>query len=440
MKLSGWGKYPVMEATVHRPNRLEDIAAIIKKGQTIARGHGRAYGDSAINPHSTIDMTACNRLLAFNPTNGQLVAEAGLSLADIIAIFVSRGWFPSVVPGTKFVTLGGMVAANVHGKNHHQDGSFGRYVDWLDIIEADGKTVRCSRRKNAKLFDHTIGGMGLTGVITRVAIRLRPITSSSIKKQTIPADNVNHALRLFEKHHDSHYSVAWIDCLATGRALGRSVLFLGEHAGPDELPAKRRSTGLDMPHKNKLQIPFDLPSWTLNKFTVGLFNSLYFRRACKQPPESMVDLDSFFFPLDNILGWNKIYGRRGFLQFQCVLPTESCDAGLNALLSLISSSGVSPFLAVLKKLGPQEGGISFPMEGYTLALDFPVTDRALRLQRALEQHTLQHNGRFYLAKDAVMPADVFARSDSRIKIFQKFRSDRGSDKRFASSQSKRLGL
>ncbi|MEL0142938.1 MAG: FAD-binding protein, partial [Alphaproteobacteria bacterium] len=194
---------------------------------------------------------------------------------------------------------------------------------------------------------------------------------------------------MFEKHHESHYSVAWIDCLATGRALGRSVLFLGEHAGPDELPAERRRTSLNMPLKNKLQVPFDLPSWTLNRLTVGLFNSLYFRRACKQPPESIVDLDSFFFPLDNILGWNKIYGRRGFLQFQCVLPTESCETALNALLSLISGSGVTPFLAVLKKLGPQEGGISFPMDGYTLALDFPVTDRAMRLQSALEQHTLE---------------------------------------------------
>jgi decaprenylphospho-beta-D-ribofuranose 2-oxidase len=440
MKLSGWGKYPLIKATVHRPTRLEEIPAIIKKGQTIARGKGRAYGDSAINPHSTIDMTACNRLLAFNPKSGQLVAEAGVSLADIIAIFVPRGWFPPVVPGTKFVTLGGMVAADVHGKNHHKDGSFGRYVDWLDIVEADGKTIRCSRRKNAKLFDYTIGGMGLTGVITRVAIRLRSITSSSIKKQTITADNVSHTLSLFEKHHDSHYSVAWIDCLATGRALGRSVLFLGEHAGPDEWPAERRRTSLNMPLKNKLQVPFDLPSWTLNRLTVGLFNSLYFRRACKQPPESIVDLDSFFFPLDNILGWNKIYGRRGFLQFQCVLPIESCEAGLNALLSLISESGVSPFLAVLKKLGPEEGGISFPMDGYTLALDFSVTDRAMRLQRALEQHTLKHNGRFYLAKDAVIPADVFAQSDDRIKTFEKFRSDRGSDKQFASSQSKRLGL
>lgn len=437
MKLSGWGKYPLIDAKVETPQTLDELAAMAMQGQAIARGNGRGYGDCAIGADTTIDMRRFNRMLAFDASTGQLVAEAGVMLADVIDVFVPRGFFPYVVPGTKFVTLGGMAASDVHGKNHHQDGSFANYVDWLDVISADGKIIRCSRKKNPELFNNSLGGMGLTGVILRLALRLRPIKTAWINSRTLIADNINHAIKLFDQHHDAHYSVAWIDCLSRGEAMGRSVIYLGEHSSPSEI--SNLEQGLLMPKKNKIHVPVNFPSWTLNRLTVGLFNHLYFNKA-KRASGKQVDLDSFFFPLDNVLGWNKIYGERGFVQLQCVLPISQSTAGLTELLGRIASAGVSPFLAVLKKLGTSGGGISFPMEGYTLCLDFPVSEKTLDLKNQLEQITLNYGGRFYLAKDANLSKDVFNRSDSRIAGFKKFRTAQKMDKRFVSAQSLRLGL
>lgn len=216
MKLSGWGCYPVIETNVVAPRNDDEVMNLIQNGNTIARGNGRAYGDCAVSNTNTIHMKHLNRLLAFDTDSGQLVAEAGVLLADVIETFLSRGWFPAVTPGTKFVTLGGMVAADVHGKNHHKDGSFGNYVDWIDVLTANHSIQRCSRTTNPELFAWTIGGMGLTGIILRIAMRLRPVSSAWIEQRTIAADNITHAIELFEQSKNSTYSVAWIDCLQTG--------------------------------------------------------------------------------------------------------------------------------------------------------------------------------------------------------------------------------
>ncbi|MRU15696.1 FAD-binding oxidoreductase [Roseovarius sp. A21] len=440
MKLSGWGRYPTIDAQVTAPRSTDELANLVKEGSAIARGNGRAYGDSAVSPTNTIHMKHFNRMLAFDEESGQLVAEAGVLLADVIEAFLPRGWFPSVTPGTKFVTLGGMIAADVHGKNHHKDGSFGSYVDWIDIFTADGTVQRCSQTENTELFEWTIGGMGLTGVILRAAIRLRPVTSAWIEQTTLAADNITHAIELFENSLDATYSVAWIDCLQTGEELGRSLVMLGEHAQATSVPLRYRKQPFQMPAKRKLNIPVDVPGWVLNSFSVRAFNALYYWNGKRRPKRQIVDWDSYFYPLDSVLGWNKIYGPHGFAQFQCVIPLSQAEDGLTELLAAIASAGAGSFLAVLKRFGAQESRFSFPMEGYTLALDFPVNRKSLALMNELDSITLQHNGRFYLAKDSRMQRDVFLQSDRRAEDYSKYRRDESVSAAYSSAQSERLGL
>lgn len=435
MKLSGWGRTPVHSTRLIHPEGEADIRAALAQGPLIARGNGRAYGDSAVG-QQTLDMRRLDHVLAFDPATGQLVAEAGLLLADIIACFLPQGWFPAVTPGTRFVTLGGMIAADVHGKNHHRDGGMRHVTDWIDLMDQDGTVRRCSRQENPELFEWTIGGMGLTGVILRAAIRLRPVETGWIRQTTRPAANLQAALAALEADSHATYSVAWIDCLATGDAMGRSLVMTGEHAALSELGGRPTLP----PARRKRAVPVDLPGFALNRYSVRAFNALYWAAGQRQQGSRLVDWDSYFYPLDAILGWNRIYGRRGFLQFQCVLPDASAHAGMAALLRAISASGQGSFLAVLKRMGAAGGGLSFPMPGHTLALDFPATPRAQALFDRLEAITLDHGGRFYLAKDARLSAGTFRAADPRAADFARFRAGAGLTAHFASAQSARLEL
>lgn len=440
MRLSGWGRFPVAECRVVTPRSEAELRAAITAGPSIARGMGRAYGDSALNRNATIRMSAFRHMLSFDAERGVLVAEAGVTIGEIIDAFLPRGWFPSVTPGTKFVSLGGAIAADVHGKNHHRHGSFGAFVEWVDVMGKDGVTRRCSREENTDLFAWTVGGMGLTGIILRAAIRLTPVESAWIRQRSAPAANLGEAMRIFEQSADATYSVAWIDCLAKGDALGRSIVLTGEHVRRNELDVSRRYEPFRTPARRKLTTPFDAPGWALNQWSVRAFNALYWARGSKGARETLVDWDSYFYPLDSIHEWNRIYGRRGFAQYQCVLPLKSSRAGLEELLTAISAAGQGSFLAVLKRMGPQESRFSFPMEGYTLALDFPAHEKALALMDHLDQITLAHGGRFYLAKDSRMARATFEASDLRVAAFRSRRSGDGSGASFSSLQSERLGL
>lgn len=441
MKLSGWGRYPVLDARTHRPRSVEALRQLVlAEPNLIARGNGRAYGDSAINTAATIETRHLNRMIGFDSDSGQLVAEAGVLLGDIITAFLPSGWFPLVTPGTKFVTLGGAIAADVHGKNHHKDGSFRSCVDWVDIMGPDGEIRRCSPQDETILFDHTLGGMGLTGVILRAAIRLRPVQTAWISQTTIAAPNLKAAIAAFEATLDATYSVAWIDCLATGSNLGRSLLMLGNHAVPANLSPDQAQAPFQVKPKRKRTIPVDFPAFLLNRLTVRALNSLYYWRGARAPSEQLVDWDSYFYPLDAVLGWNRIYGRKGFVQFQCVLPLDRSEAGLTALLAEVAKAGSGSFLAVLKRFGSQNSAFSFPMEGYTLALDFPVTARTLALLERLDQITINHSGRFYLAKDGRMSAETLHASDPRAVDFCTHRDNQGFTSRFRSAQSERLSL
>ncbi|MGF1500433.1 MAG: FAD-dependent oxidoreductase [Paracoccaceae bacterium] len=447
MRLSGWGRYPVVDCQTAAPSDEAALGALVrgahlgrqaKGGGLIARGNGRAYGDSAVNRALTVSMRRFNRMLGFDPETGLLTVEAGVILGDVVRAFLPRGWFVPVTPGTKFVTVGGMIAADVHGKNHHAAGSFGAHLSWLDVMDADGRVHRV--RPGEALFEATVGGMGLSGIILRAAFRLIRVESAWIRQRTVPAANLAEVMAAFDAHADWTYSVAWIDCLARGPALGRSLLLLGEHARLSDLDPPRAQDPYRIPAKRAKRIPLDAPSWALNRYSVRAFNELYYWKGCRAAGETLIDWDSYFYPLDAILDWNRIYGRRGFVQFQCVLPRDRSEAGLTALLEAIGAAGQGSFLAVLKLFGAQESLISFPREGFTLALDFPATPRALALVDQLHRIAIDHDGGFYLAKDARLTAGDFAASEPRLAAFRAARGAAGTSHRFASAQSERLAL
>ena len=436
MKLAGWGRYPRVECPQVRMREPTDSAiAVAAQRSLIARGNGRSYGDAALSDGCVLSTLRADHILAFTPETGLIVCETGLLLADLLAFAVPRGFFPPVTPGTKFVTIGGMIAADVHGKNHHASGSFGNHVEWIELLLADGQVVTCSQTEQAELFAATCGGMGLTGVILSAAIRLMPIGTAHIRQETLRATALPETMALCEASVDATYAVAWIDCLARGASLGRSLIYRGEHAQRVEMPGGM----LDVPRRTVKRVPVDLPGCMLNRWSVRAFNELYYRRA--RPGTALIDYDRFFYPLDSILDWNRIYGRRGFVQYQCVIPKAASASALEALLKRISSAGTGSFLAVLKLLGPEGFGLmSFPLEGYTLALDFPVSRASLALLDELDAIVADHAGRIYLAKDACTSSALIRKGYPRLPQFLAVRQRVDPSGKFASLQSRRLEI
>ena len=438
--LSGWGRYPVADCALYQPgNVAESCATIASLPDAIARGNGRAYGDASLNPAATIGMLGLDRFVDFDPETGELTCEAGLLLADLIAVLLPRGWFPPVSPGTKFVTIGGMIASDVHGKNHHGAGSFCDHVEWLDLAIGDGQVRRCSKTENEALFAATCGGMGLTGLIIRARFRLLKVATAMVRQRTIRAPTLAHAFAAFEASQGATYSVAWIDCLAQGRDLGRSAVILGEHATLDEIPADRRAAPFARPLRAVRRVPIDFPKLALGRMSVRTFNALYYAR--QREGDAIVDIDKYFYPLDALLDWNRIYGRGGFVQYQCVLPLETSEKGISLLLKNIAAGGQASFLAVLKRFGKGSFGLlSFPMEGYTLALDFPAHPGNFALLARLDGITSAHGGRVYLAKDAMTDRTGLEAGYPQIERFRAIRRELGVDRCFSSLQSRRLGL
>ena len=445
MILSGWGRYPALDCRVERLRRREELPGMLDRGATlIARGNGRSYGDAALNPELTMSMLAMDRMWAFDAGTGLLDCEAGVLLADILETFMPRGWFPPVVPGTGLVTVGGMIAADVHGKNHHRDGTFGAWVESLTLVTADGAIRECGRAENADLFRATLGGMGLTGVILSARFRLRPIETAFVMAETRAARDLDETMALFEESRGWPYSVAWLDCLARGRGLGRAVMTRGAFMERGALPPRLASNPLRPSPAGRFRVPADAPSALLNRFSIRLFNELCYRRGRGRARSGArpVPFDRFFFPLDRIEAWNRLYGRRGFVQYQCVLPKGESEAGVATLLERVAASGQGSFLAVLKLFGPAgEGLMSFPMEGYTLALDFPLCRGTRALLDGLDEITHRHGGRVYLAKDARCAPEWVREGYPRLGAFEAVRAEAaGAPPRFASELSRRLAL
>jgi len=435
MLIHGWGRYPVAEARVLAPVTTGQLAgalaeAAAEPGQPlIARGLGRSYGDSSLAP-LVLDNTPRRLLLDFDQDSGVLRCQAGATLADLIDVLLPRGWFPPVTPGTKFVTVGGAVASDVHGKNHHLDGCFSAHVLELELMPAGGGVLRCSRTEHPELFRATCGGMGLTGVIVAVTLQMRRVASAYIDQTTLRAGSLAEVLDLFEQHRATTYSVAWIDCLARGASLGRSLLMLGEHAAEGGLaPLPKRSRTL----------PLDLPPRLLNRYSIGAFNALYFNQPRRA--RQRVHYEPYFYPLDGLLHWNRLYGKAGFVQYQFVIPRAAGAAPLAAILERIAAAGRGSFLAVLKTFGPaNDNYLSFPLEGYTLALDFKLDPGLFAMLDELDAMVLAAGGRLYLAKDARMSGATFRQSYPLHTQFQQVRRQYGALGAFASCQSNRLGL
>lgn len=428
MKLTAWGRFPVIEATAV-PLR-EVLPGPLRRGPLIAYGNGRSYGDSALAPR-IVPMLRCNRLLEFDPATGRLRCEAGVLLAEILELFVPRGWFLKVTPGTKLITVGGAIASDVHGKNHHVAGCFSECVESLRLLLADGSQVVCSRRQHADLFHATCGGMGLTGIILEATFFLQSIPSARIDQITIKNDGLDATLAAFETYRESPYSVAWIDCLARGARMGRSLLMVGDFAaaGGDYRPARR------------LSVPCDCPSFLLNRFSVRAFNQLYYGRIKTPVERRQVAIDSFFYPLDAIDRWNRIYGRGGFTQYQFILPKAAGATGLREILGRIAASGKGSFLAVLKLYGPANANyLSFPLEGYSLALDFKIEPDLFPLLDRLDEVVLACGGRIYLTKDVRVGRETFARGYPDLERFLQVREAYRLKDVFQSLQAQRLGL
>lgn len=433
MELTGWGKYPRTDAQVIRPVSARDIAEIRADDATpvIARGMGRSYGDSSLSAR-VIDTRSLDYFVSFDDSSGILTCAAGVTLADILQVFVPKGWFLPVTPGTRFITVGGAIASDVHGKNHHIEGSFCDHILSFTLATAGRGVVHCSRESQPELFTATCGGMGLTGIILEATFKMRPISSAYIEQTTLKAANLGEALALFDAHASATYSVAWIDCLASGSRLGRALLSLGQHARHGELrPGTAPGPG----------IPFDMPAAMLNRYSVAAFNALYYSRVRKAGNKALVHYQPFFYPLDGISHWNRLYGRRGFLQYQFVLPRSAGPEPLAAILKRIADSGKGSFLAVLKTFGRgNDNLLSFPIEGYTLALDFKMDNSVLPLLNELDAMVSSYSGRIYLAKDARMSESTFKKGYPAWEKFRKIRQEWGADNLFHSLQSRRLGL
>ncbi len=445
LPLSGWGRYPVIKSYLQRPEKVSDLTKILEQSRetsVLARGKGRSYGDAALNAKgSTILTQRLNLMLSFDERTGLLRCEAGVTMKEILETFVSRGWFPVVIPGTKFVTVGGAIAFDVHGKNHHRDGAFSRHLHSLKLILASGETVECSRDKNSDLFWATVGGMGLTGIITEAEFFLRRISTAYIKTHNIKAKNLDEALALFEQFEPQYqYSVAWIDCLASGKSLGRSILMFGNHACLEDLYLKQQAKPFEIKSKGSLKAPFDFPAGLLNRYSMSAFNALYFAKQRSREVRSVSDYDSFFYPLDFLWDWNRLYGKRGFIQYQCVLPTQVSREALSKILQLCSVKGWGSFLAVLKRLGPESGWLSFPMSGYTLALDIPMKPGLDRFLYQLDELVIQYGGRVYLAKDARLSASAFRAMYPNFEQWLEVKSKVDPDNYFSSALSQRLEI
>jgi decaprenylphospho-beta-D-ribofuranose 2-oxidase len=432
MNQHSWGNYPKIDNKTFKFDSQNALSGIISQHtDIIAFGNGRSYGDSALSS-TIINVKPHAFFLNFEEQTGLLHLQAGVLLSEIIETFVPRGWFLKVSPGTKLITVGGAIASDVHGKNHHVEGCFSETVKEFTMMQASGDLVTCSHEKNVDLFRASCGGMGLTGVILEAKIYLKKVKSKFINQTTIKTKNLQETFDAFEKYSKQAYSVAWIDCLAKDSEIGKCLLMTGDFSDDGDLSYKE---------KKKLNIPVMLPSFALNNLTVKAFNWLYYNKASNGISYQKVDIDTFFYPLDSINNWNRIYGKNGFTQYQFILPKQTSYAGLTEVLSTIADSGKGSFLAVLKLYGKANANyLSFPLEGYSLALDFKIEKGLFELLDQLDQIILKYQGRIYLTKDVRVSKETFEKGYPLIEEFRNLRKESGMDKKFQSLQSKRVAI
>lgn len=438
-RLAGWGNYPMTNGYVARPSSARETSELFTEGSVIARGLGRSYGDQAI--HTNKNVCICTRMhhfLSWDEQAGVLECEAGASLDEIITTFAPRGWMPMICPGTKFVTIGGAIANDIHGKAHHTDGSFINSVISFSILLANGDIVTASREENRELFLASFGGLGLLGIILTATIQLRKIETTYFKQKSVKVHNLEEMLEALEQYKNYNYSVAWVDPLATGKRLGMGVLTVGDAASLESLPENLKKNPLKIHSASKISLPFFLPNFALNNLTVRLLNQVI--GYLQNSPKEFVHYEKFFFPLDMINNWNRGYGKRGFIQYQFVIPEENGKANLRQIMEMIAGSKCTPFLNVFKKMGEGQDFLSFPFRGYTLAIDFPVTSDLAAFTKKLDEVVLQAGGRIYLGKDAMLDKITFQKMYPQYKDWLSIKARYDPTNVFSSDLSKRLGL
>jgi decaprenylphospho-beta-D-ribofuranose 2-oxidase len=442
--LRGWGRTSPSVATVHPAGDDAELVRLVTDAGprgVLARGLGRSYGDAAQNGGGVVvDMTARHRVLSVDSQTGLVEVEAGASLDQLMRELLPLGLFVPVSPGTRQVTVGGAVAADIHGKNHHVDGSFGRHVVSMDLLCADG-TIR-TLTPESELFWATVGGMGLTGLVLRVTLKMKKVQSAYCLVDTERCANLDDLLeRMTEGDHRYTYSVAWIDCLARGPSLGRSVLTRGWSATLDQLPPTLHDHPLDFQPRQLAVAPPIFPSGLLNRATVAAFNEAWYRKAPRERHGEIQSIAAFFHPLDAVARWNRIYGPKGFLQYQFVVPFGAEDT-LRRCIQMLSDTGQASFLAVLKRFGPpSDGHLSFPTPGWTLALDIPLGAPVLGgLLDRLDEEVMAAGGREYLAKDSRLPASAIARMYPRLDEWREVKKAADPHGVFESDLARRLGL
>lgn len=399
-----WGRLQtVRPLQVYSPQWLGEIDPP-SEGTYLCYGKGRSYGDSCLtSTGSVIDMALLSKIIDFNTETGVLICESGLTIDELLRVSLPKGWFVPVTPGTKYITIGGAIANDVHGKNHHKAGNFGHHILRFDLLRSTGELMICTPTENSDWFSATIGGLGLTGIITKVTIQLKKIYSPIIEAENCKFGSIDEFLSIAkDSENDYEYTVSWIDCTARQSKQGRGIFIRGNHSlvpGP-----------LEMPREKKILFPMNAPDSMLNNVTVKIFNELYFRKQLNDITKHSISYEPFFYPLDSILHWNRMYGKRGFFQYQCLVPMEVGSTAIQMILRKIAASGEGSFLSVLKTFGtlPSLGMMSFPRSGITLALDFGNNgENTLKLLSALDEIVAEAGGAVYPAKDARMSPDSF---------------------------------
>lgn len=439
--LTGWGRSTWSQATVARPSTAEQAAELVGSAAAVlGRGMGRAYGDAAQCAGGLV--IATDALQQCSPPGPVMDIGAGVSIDELLRRIVPAGYFVPVTPGTRYVSIGGALASDIQGKNHHADGALSAHTETIDLVLADGRRVTVGPDQDPELFWATTGGMGLTGLITGARIRMRPIETSQLLVDTTRAEDLDDLIAaMYEADTTHRYSVAWVDTLASGRRLGRSVLTVGDFAQVDDLPAGQRATPLAYTPSAPIAAPTRMPNALLNRFTVAAFNEMWYRKAPKRKLDELQSIATFFHPLDGVAQWNRVYGPRGFLQYQVIVPDGQEDL-VRALLERFSAARCPVFLAVLKRFGPEgPSPITFALKGWTLALDIPTDVPGLNaLLDSMDEQVAAAGGRIYLTKDSRMSPETFRAMYPKAKDFQRLRDRVDPDRVFRSDLSVRLGL
>ena len=431
MKLSSWGNFPVADANVQSPLNENELQKILSDQKSITlRGNGRTYGDASLGKE-VISLLNFNKVIAFDEVNGILTCEAGILLNDILKIVVPKKWFLPVLPGTSFITVGGAIGSDVHGKNHHHVGTFSNFVISMQVLFADGKTETITSQSHPVLWSAICGGMGLVAIVTHATLKLKRITNSLVHCKQLIAPDISYLLSLMQKHVSREYSVAWLDVAKAKGKIGRGVLFVGDHSEDES------SKLLEWKNLKIRNVPFYFPAFVLNKNSISVFNKLYYQKH-NDGKIANENLTRFFNPLDSIRNWNRMYGKKGFLQYQLVVPLEKSEEALVRVIEKINARDMAAFLSTLKLMGAQQHLLSFPMKGFSLAMDFPFSKEALKLFNELDEIVMLYGGRLFLAKDARLSSENFKRMYPQHKMFLEIKNQFDPGNKFTSSMSERL--